>query len=140
MTIGELASHDGVGIDTVRYDARQGLLPAPRRIASAIASATRMTKSGCSSSVAPRRRVSARPKFATCWCCQAVRDDNMAHMKAEAIEMLADVEAKLAELQRIRAGLQDLVTASAGHGVLTSARSSMHSPRILTRSRWLCPR
>ena len=34
MKIGELAQRSGVGIDTVRYYERQGLLPSPVRMAS----------------------------------------------------------------------------------------------------------
>ena len=46
------------------------------------------------------------------------REDDMAGMKAAAIQKLADVDARLAELQRVRAGLETLVASCPGHGAL----------------------
>ena len=46
------------------------------------------------------------------------RDDDMAALKGLATEKLADVQAKLAELNRIREGLETLVVACPGHGAL----------------------
>ena len=48
----------------------------------------------------------------------ARRDGDMAGMKSAAQQKLADVDAKLAELQRIRQGLTDLVASCPGHGAL----------------------
>ena len=42
----------------------------------------------------------------------------MGGLKTAATEKLADVETKLAELTRIRDGLQTLITACPGHGAL----------------------
>ena len=44
--------------------------------------------------------------------------DDMAGLKAAANEKLVDVEHKLAELTRIRDGLQTLVRSCPGHGAL----------------------
>lgn len=46
------------------------------------------------------------------------REDDMGSLKAAATEKLADVEAKLAELSRIRDGLRMLVASCPGHGAL----------------------
>ena len=43
---------------------------------------------------------------------------DMGGLKTAATEKLADVETKLAELTRIRDGLQTLITACPGHGAL----------------------
>jgi hypothetical protein len=45
-------------------------------------------------------------------------EDDMGGLKAAAGEKLADVEAKIAELVRIRDGLRTLITACPGHGAL----------------------
>ena len=46
------------------------------------------------------------------------REQDMAGLKAAAAEKLADVEHRLAELTRIRDGLQTLVASCPGHGEL----------------------
>lgn len=118
MKIGELAQRAGIGIDTVRYYERQGLLPPPVRQAS-----------GYRSYVAPdidRLRFVRRAKGLG-FTLQEIRDllalsgrreDDMGSLKASATEKLAVVEAKLAELTRIRDGLRTLVESCPGHGAL----------------------
>ena len=46
------------------------------------------------------------------------REDDMGSLKAAAEQKLAGVEAKLAELTRIRDGLRTLIKACPGHGAL----------------------
>ena len=46
------------------------------------------------------------------------RDGDMAAMREKAQERLADVDAKIAELQRMRKGLRSLVTACPGEGAM----------------------
>jgi DNA-binding transcriptional MerR regulator len=46
------------------------------------------------------------------------RDDDMASMKAAATGKLVNLQAKLAELNRIREGLELLVASCPGHGAL----------------------
>ena len=118
MKIGELARQADVAIDTVRYYERQGLLPAPER-----------TQSGYRTYVADdvaRLRFVRRAKtlgftleeIGDLLALSGRREDDMAGMKAAAIQKLADVDARLAELQRVRAGLETLVTSCPGHGAL----------------------
>lgn len=118
MKIGELAQRAGVGIDTVRYYERQGLLPLPVRQAS-----------GYRSYAVPdiaRLRFVRRAKalgftleeIRDLLALSGRRDDDMGSLKAAAAEKLMDVEAKLAELTRIRDGLQTLVASCPGHGAL----------------------
>ena len=118
MKIGTLARQADVAIDTVRYYERQGLLPAPER-----------TQSGYRSYAADdvaRLRFIRRAKtlgFTLAEIRELLelshrRDDDMAGMKAAAEQKLVDVEEKLAELQRIRGGLQTLVASCPGHGPL----------------------
>jgi len=118
MKIGELAQKAQVNIDTVRYYERQGLLPEPRRLRSGY----RQYEVGDVSRLRFVRRAKALG-----FTLQEIRDllelsshreKDMAGMKSAATEKLADVEAKLAELTRIRDGLEMLVASCPGHGAL----------------------
>lgn len=118
MKIGELAQRAGVGIDTVRYYERQTLLPLPERLASGY---RRYNQSDVLRLQFVRRAkalgftlVEIRDLLAL----SSHRDDDMAAMKTAASQKLADVEARLVELTRIRDGLQTLVTSCPGHGAL----------------------
>lgn len=118
MKIGELAHRTGVGIDTVRYYERQGLLPAPSRQPSGY-------RHYAHSDVA-RLRFIRRAKalgftlveIRELLALSDHRDDDMAGLKSTAAEKLAEIEAKLAELTRIRDGLRSLVASCPGHGAL----------------------
>ena len=105
MKIGQLAQRAGVGIDTVRYYERQGLLPEPLRQASGY-------RSYIPGDVARLQFV--RRAKALGFTLEEIRD----LLKATAMEKLTDVEAKLAELTRIRDGLQTLIDVCPGHGAL----------------------
>ena len=118
MQIGELARRAGVPIDTVRYYERQGILPVPMRQASgyrrygdgdlARLQFVRRAKGLGFSLVEVREllALSGRPA------------GDMAGLKAAASAKLADVERRIAELERIREGLQALTAACPGHGAL----------------------
>ena len=118
MKIGELAQRAGVGIDTVRYYERQGLLPTPTRLASGYRSYDPNDVS--------RLRFVRRAKalgftlveIRELLTLSGRREDDMGGLKAAATGKLADVEARLAELTRIRDGLQTLVASCPGHGAL----------------------
>ena len=118
MKIGTLAKHAGVAIDTVRYYERQGLLPAPVRLASGYRDYT----DGDVARLRFIRRAKALGftlgEIGELLALSARRDGDMAGMKSAAQQKLADVDAKLAELQRIRQGLTDLVASCPGHGAL----------------------
>jgi DNA-binding transcriptional MerR regulator len=118
MKIGELARRTGVGIDAVRYYEREGLLPQAPRQASGyriyveddirrIHFVKRAKSLGFTlTEIRELLALSSRP------------EDDMGGLKAAAGEKLADVEAKIAELVRIRDGLRTLITACPGHGAL----------------------
>lgn len=118
MKIGELAQRAGVGVDTVRYYEREGLLPkAPR-----LASGYRVYDQNDVRRLRFVRRAKALgftlPEIRELLALSSHRDDDMAAMKAAAIDKLTDVHAKLAELNRIREGLEALVASCPGHGAL----------------------
>lgn len=118
MKIGELAQRAGVRIDTVRYYERQRLLPPPARQPSGY-------RHYASSDVS-RLRFVRRAKtlgftldeIRELLALSGRREDDMGGLKAAAIAKLADVEAKLAELTRIRDGLKTLVASCPGRGAL----------------------
>ena len=118
MKIGELAKRAVVPIDTVRFYERQGLLPAPQRLASGYRV--------YGSNDLARLRFIKRAKslgftleeINELLSLSSHREGDMAGMKAAAAEKLTSVEAKLVELARIRDGLKTLIAACPGHGVL----------------------
>ena len=118
MKIGELAQRAGVSIDTVRYYERQGLLPAPERMASGY----RRYDQGDVARLRFIRRAKALGftlvEIQELLALSGRRADDMGELKAAANEKLVDVEAKLAELTRIREGLRTLVASCPGHGAL----------------------
>lgn len=118
MKIGELARQADVAIDTVRYYERQGLLPPPLREASGY----RRYQPDDVGRLRFIRRAKALgftlEEIHELLELSSRRMDDMAGMKAAAIQKLADVEAKVAELNRMRAGLQALVASCPGHGAL----------------------
>ena len=118
MKIGALAKQANVNIDTVRYYERQGLLPAPQRLMSGY----RQYEQGDVARLRVVRRAKALGftliEIRELLTLSSHREDDMAGMKAAAIEKLADVEDKLTELTRIRDGLKALVASCPGHGAL----------------------
>jgi len=118
MKTGELARMAGVPIDTVRYYERQGLLPTPSRTASGY----RQYGHDDVGRLRFVRRAKALgftlEEIRDLLGLSARREADMAGMKAAAIQKLADIDDKLAELQRIRAGLDALVASCPGHGPL----------------------
>ena len=116
LTIGTVAKRAGVPIDTIRYYEREGLLPEPLRRASGYRS--------YNESAIKRLRFIRRAKDLG-FTLEEIRDllalssDRRGGVKAvrkRAEQRLADIEARIAELVRIRAGLQQLIEACPGHG------------------------
>lgn len=118
MKIGEFAERAGVAIDTVRYYERQGLLPEPVRRASGY----RSYAEGDVSRLRFVRRAKGLgftlDEIRSLLDLSGRREDDMGGLKAAATAKLADVEARIEELSRIRDGLHTLVDACPGHGAL----------------------
>lgn len=118
MKIGELAHRAGVGIDTVRYYERQGLLPLPARQVSGY----RCYEASDIARLRFVRRAKALgftlAEIRELLALSSHHDADMGRMKAVAAHKLIEVEAKVDELTRIRDGLKTLVTACPGQGDL----------------------
>lgn len=119
MKIGELARRCDVNIDTIRYYERAGLLPEPDRLASGYRR--------YQTSDIDRLRFVRRAKtlgftlgeIRELLALSDHRDEDMGELKTAATAKLIDVEARLAELTRIRDGLRTMVESCPGHGALT---------------------
>jgi MerR family copper efflux transcriptional regulator len=114
LGIGQLARRAGVAIDTVRYYERNQLLTPAGRLASGY----RRYGEG----ELKRLRFIRRAK-ALGFTLEEIREllslsdeRNVAKVKRAAEAKLADIEQRVAELQRIRRGLRTLVAACPGHG------------------------
>ena len=119
MQIGQLAQAAGVAIDTVRYYERQGLLPAPQR---------RGSYRNYQAEDVLRMRFIRRAKglgfsleeIAGLLQLSAHRNDDMAGLKQAAQARLSALEDRIAELERVRLALKQLVAACPGHGDLAT--------------------
>jgi Hg(II)-responsive transcriptional regulator len=114
MGIGALAKRAGVGIDTVRYYEREGLLKPMQRLASGYRRYSQHEVS---------RLRFIRKAQVLGFSLSEIRDllmlsshRDVARVKAKAKAKLTDVDQRIAELQRMRTALAVLVEACPGHG------------------------
>jgi len=114
MTIGALAKKASVSVDTIRYYERGGLLPRPARRGSGY----REYRDADVKRLRFVRRAGALgftlAEIAELLSLSADRD--VAGVKRRAEQRLTQVEHKIAELTRVRQGLETLVAACPGHG------------------------
>lgn len=114
FSIGKLAERAGVAIDTVRYYERNGLLQPAGRLASGY---RRYGEAEL------RRLRFIRRAKALGFSLEDIRtllelsaERSVAKVKRVAQLKLADIEARIAELERVGAGLRKLIAACPGHG------------------------
>jgi MerR family transcriptional regulator, copper efflux regulator len=116
MTIGAVAKRAGVPIDTIRYYEREGLLPEPLRRASGYRS--------YNESIIRQLRFIRRAKDLG-FTLEEIRDllalsvdrhRGVKEVKQRAQQRLASIDERIAELMRIRKGLEQLIEACPGHG------------------------
>lgn len=116
LSIGSLAKRVGVNIDTIRYYEREGLLPEPARRASGYRSYGEGT-------VAQLRFIRRAKDLG--FTLEEIRDllalssdrrKGVRAVKKRAELRLAAIDARIAELQRVRDGLAELVLSCPGHG------------------------
>lgn len=114
FSIGQLADRAGVAIDTVRYYERNGLLAPAGRLASGY---RRYSVMELKRLRFIRRAKSLGFSLADIRGLLALSEEpDVAKVKQAAQRKLADVEQRLAELERIRTGLHTLIAACPGHG------------------------
>ncbi|NII09100.1 heavy metal-responsive transcriptional regulator [Oleiagrimonas sp. C23AA] len=118
FSIGTVARRAGVGVDTIRYYEREGLLPAPARRASGY----RVYGDQAIEQLRFIRRAKelgfSLDEVRELMALSADRERGVTGVKQRAQQRLAAVEQRMAELERIRGGLQTLIDACPGHGDL----------------------
>lgn len=117
-TIGAIALQAGIGIDTIRYYERAGLLPEPRRRASGYRDYGPDT--------VERLRFIRRAKdlgftldeIRELLALSNDRERGVESVKRRAETRLGEVERRIRELQRVKRGLRQLIDACPGQGAL----------------------
>ena len=116
FAIGTIAKRAGVAVDTIRYYERSGLLPEPARRASGYRS--------YDEAALVQLRFIRRAKDLG-FSLEEIRDllslsrdrqDGVRAVKRRAQQRLATMDARIADLQRVRAGLAALIDACPGRG------------------------
>jgi Zn(II)-responsive transcriptional regulator len=114
FSIGQLAKRAAVPIDTVRYYERNDLLDPAGRLPSGY---RRYGEPELQRLRFIRRAKALGFTLADIRELLALSDErNVARVKQAAAAKLADIEARIAELERVRRGLHALVEACPGHG------------------------
>jgi MerR family copper efflux transcriptional regulator len=116
MHIGRLAEQANVSVDTVRYYERAELLPPPSRTASGY----RTYPAGTVERLQFIRRAKdlgfSLDEIRDLLALSDQRGTGVSEIREIAARRLAEVEARLAELSRLRDGLKQLVDACPGQG------------------------
>jgi len=112
--IGTLAKRAGVGIDTVRYYERNGLLAARTRLASGYRRYGELEISRLRFIRRAQALGFTLKEIRELLTLSAQRD--VARVKRTAQAKLADVEERIVALERMRQGLSSLIAACPGHG------------------------
>jgi MerR family copper efflux transcriptional regulator len=114
LSIGKLAKLAGVNIDTVRYYERNGLLAPSTRLASGYRRYGDLELARLRFIRRAQKLGFSLKEINSLLSLSARR--NVAQVKRSAQAKLADVDARIADLQRVREGLAILVEACPGHG------------------------
>jgi MerR family copper efflux transcriptional regulator len=114
LGIGQLAKRGGVGIDTVRYYERNGLLAPSTRLASGYRRYGGLELSRLRFIRRAQALGFTLREIKALLALSAQRD--VARVKRSAQTKLVDVNARIVALERVRDGLAKLIAACPGHG------------------------
>jgi DNA-binding transcriptional MerR regulator len=114
LGIGELAKRCGVGIDTVRYYERNGLLAPRMRLASGYRRYGELELARLRFIRRAQSLGFSLKEIKELLALSAQRD--VARVKRSAQAKLLDVKMRIAALERVRDGLATLIVACPGHG------------------------
>ena len=116
LTIGAVAKRVGVAIDTIRYYEREGLLPEPLRRASGYRSYDESAIAQLHFIRRAKLLGFTLEEIRDLLALSADRQRGVKAVKQRAQQRLAAIDTRIAELQRVRDGLEQLVEACPGHG------------------------
>jgi MerR family copper efflux transcriptional regulator len=116
LTIGAVAKRAGVAIDTIRYYEREGLLPQPLRRPSGYRSYGEDTVAQLRFIRRAKNLGFTLEEIRELLALSADRQRGVKAVKQRAQRRLAEIETRIEELQRVRAGLAQLIEACPGHG------------------------
>ncbi|GAB3671426.1 MerR family transcriptional regulator [Salinisphaera aquimarina] len=119
MRIGELAQRSGIGVETVRFYEREGLLPEPARGANGYRRYTADSSDRLVFIVRAKRLGFTLAEIRELLTLQDGQGSR-AQVMALAEHKLGEIDARLADLQRMRETLGDLAQRCAGHGDIRS--------------------
>jgi MerR family transcriptional regulator, copper efflux regulator len=114
LGIGQLAKRGGVGIDTVRYYERNGLLTPHTRLASGYRRYSELELARLRFIRRAQALGFTLKEIKELLALSAQRD--VARVKRSAQAKLKDVKSRIAALERMRDGLATLIDACPGHG------------------------
>lgn len=119
LTIGQIARLSGVGIETIRFYERQGLVPEPRRKPSGY----RQYGDDVVERLAFIRRAKelgfTLSEIRSLLALRADPDSSAADVKHRARQKIAEIDDKIRSLQEIRSALAKITTACRGRGPLS---------------------
>jgi MerR family transcriptional regulator, copper efflux regulator len=118
LHISHVARRAGVGVDTVRYYEREGLIPEPPRRPSGYRLYPPETVDRLRFIRRAKELGFSLAEITELLSLSADRHSDMRGVKRKAEEKLGQVEQKIKELQRVRRGLKTLIAACPGHGEL----------------------
>jgi len=116
LTIGQVARGAGVGVETVRFYEREGLVPEPRRRPSGYRQYPPDTVRRIRFVQAAKELGFTLKEIRELLALRVTAGKTCADVKERAIAKLADVDAKLAELHRVRDALAHLAASCSGAG------------------------
>jgi Hg(II)-responsive transcriptional regulator len=116
LTIGQVARRTGVGVETIRFYEKEGLIPAPDRRASGYRQYPTTTLRRIGFIQAAKSLGFTLKEIRDLLALRVARGRTCADVRIRAVAKLADVDSKLAELQRMRTALAHLAASCAGTG------------------------
>jgi MerR family copper efflux transcriptional regulator len=116
LPIGMVAKRAAVGIDTVRYYEREGLLPAPRRRASGYRDYDAITVDRLRFIRRAKQLGFTLTEIRELLALSADHERGVRGVKQRAQARLVAMEQRIRELQRMRRGLKQLIDECPGHG------------------------
>ncbi len=119
LTIGQLAKQAGVGVETVRFYERKALLDRPPRTASGYRQYSQDVVRRIRFIRLAKELGFSLKEVAELLSLRVDPETTCAEVKAQAEDKIADIDAKLHDLQRMKETLVRLVTTCSGRGPIS---------------------